>query len=298
MARSTSTNYQPVFIGIAVHLLLAQGIHAAGDDCVPIKTLFEQQIVEENLSGENIGGYDKPGALDLWRENPLRVGSLDGDLVGTSSGRCTLLNGVEDFMCTGMIKISEKDSITYTGLSPNSDEGCKYAITGGTGCYEEAQGSLFTAYRGEDSFLHMYEPGTSNGCVPIEHLVGGGLKETNVINHWAENPLTNLLGDQIGKSYGFCNSYPDSSRQFCIGEWVLDGSGDIITFSGYPPSKTEEGVLAVTGGTGCYAGVGATLSLTVADDDENSFSYGIKSTNEGLPLKTKMKELEVQQLTW
>ena len=184
-------------------------------------------------------------------------------------------------------------------LSPNSDESCKLAITGGTGCYEKAQGTLFIAYRGEDSFLHMYEPGSSSDeCVPLNQLVGDGLSEVNEVNHWAGNVLINSKGEQVAKSYGYCNSLPDSSRQFCIGEWVLEGSGDIITFSGHPLNKTEEGVLAVSGGTGCYAGASATLSLKVDAGDYNLFSYGIKNTGEDLPLKMKMKELEGQQMTW
>ena len=86
-----------------------------GGDCVPIKTLFDQQLVEENLTGQNIGGYGATGALDLWNGNPLHVGDLDGEVVGMSGGKCTLLSGVEEFICTGKIKLSDKDSITFTG---------------------------------------------------------------------------------------------------------------------------------------------------------------------------------------
>ena len=116
LSMSRSINYRTIVAGIAIRLLpKSQGIHATEGNFVPIETLFGQQIVEENLNGGNIGGYETTGALDFCKDNPLRVGSLDGALIGTRTVNCTLLSGAEVFMCAGMIKISEEDSITFTG---------------------------------------------------------------------------------------------------------------------------------------------------------------------------------------
>ena len=137
----------------------------------------------------------------------------------------------------------------HSRLSPNNNDRGTVAITGGTGCYEGASGTFYMTAQGEDysSYLYEYLMGTVNSdCVPIDKIVGDGLKETTDGSEtvgdydtpgskdlWASNTLTNSDGELRGKSYGDCTLLPNATTWMCIGAWALDESVDtIITFAG------------------------------------------------------------------
>jgi len=109
---NTTTRRQ--LYAIAPTLLLSQ---ATAQDCIPIDALLGQGVFEVNLNVTNIDGYNTTGALEIWSDNPLRAQSLDGEVIGKNSGKCTLLPRAEQFLCYGMMKISENDTITYTGYA-------------------------------------------------------------------------------------------------------------------------------------------------------------------------------------
>ena len=110
------SNRQSSSFVAAILLCLARSINAveADGDCVPIYDLFgEKGVYEINVNGTNIG--NATGALDLWSDNPLRAGSIDGEIIGKISGRCTLLPGELFYLCNGIMKFAGNDTITYTG---------------------------------------------------------------------------------------------------------------------------------------------------------------------------------------
>mmetsp|Transcript_25367 Transcript_25367/g.51619 ORF Transcript_25367/g.51619 Transcript_25367/m.51619 type:complete len:521 (-) Transcript_25367:661-2223(-) len=248
---------------------------------------FAQSAYEVNVNATTIGGLNVTGAVYAWSENPLRVGSVDGAAIGKSTGKCTLLPGEQMWMCSGIFKISNQDTITTMGLSPNNQERGSLAVTGGTGCYQNANGTIYITSQGEtsESFLLEYQASNADEACSIQDLVGEGLSEANVGGKtigdyetvgskdlWAGNILTDSSGAQIGLSYGDCTLLPGVAAFMCIGEWALD-SGDIVTYAGYSPNSMNPGHIAVTGGTGCYAGASGTLLLKAANEEYSSYDW-------------------------
>ncbi len=137
-------------------------------------------------------------------------------------------------------------AIVSERLSPNNVDRGSLAVTGGTGCYQNANGTIFITSQGEtsESFLLEYQPSNADESCSVQDLVGGGLSEANVGGStigdyetagskdlWAANILTNSSGVQVGLSYGDCTLLPGVASFMCIGEWALD-SGDIVTYAG------------------------------------------------------------------
>lgn len=103
--------------GIVVALLLrrSNGVGHELEDCKSIPELFANALVEENSNSALMGDFNSTGSWDLWSNNPLHEGSIDGPQIGSGSGKCSLLPGAENWMCVGVLKLSEKDTITYAG---------------------------------------------------------------------------------------------------------------------------------------------------------------------------------------
>ena len=262
------------------------------------------QRAADVINQENIGGFDSAGALDIFSDNPLHKESLDGEQVGTVSGRCTLLpNNNTEWFCHGTFKfVNGGDTISFAGLSPNSYDPGRVAITGGTGCYEGASGTLLMtplAIVDEyDAYQWELESTTADGSTcdptPLSQLFGGGLVETvtggeivgdfetmGSLDLWSGNPITSSDGTQVGTSGGVCTLLPGALAWHCIGQIFINGSNDSITYSGYSPNSLDTGTLAITGGTGCYEGAGGTLLLTAEDESYATYLWGFSEvTNE------------------
>jgi len=116
--------------------------------CHPLSHIFNQPIFEININNELIAadGTDgtgiKTGDLNLWSNNTLALGAMNGDLVGTSSGACILLPGSTEWQCVFELNFNSEGSISISGISNNSNEPRSLAITGGTRCFEGTAGTI------------------------------------------------------------------------------------------------------------------------------------------------------------
>jgi len=279
--------YLSIGFGSTIFSLLANAAEST-EECVPLETVFAQGLIEDNINGITIGGYNTTGALDIWSDNPVTEGSLEGGTKGMSSGRCSLLPGAMYWMCYGVLKLMGGDTITYVGISPNGLGKGKLTVIGGSGCYEEATGALFLTAQDEDytSYLWEYDADSGGGesCVALDELVGDGLKEMSTGSElvgdgttpgsfylW-NNTLINSNNDPIGQSFGECTLLPGAETWVCLGQFVLDSGDTIATVGRFP--KSGLGTLVVPGGTGCYSG--ASTTLTIAPTSEAYESYDIK----------------------
>jgi len=117
--------------------------------CTPLSTILNQPIIERNNNNEVIAadGTDgtglKTGDLNLWSNNTLVLGNVNGNVVGTSSGACILLPGSKEWQCVFELNFSGNGGgISIAGISNNSNEPKSLAITGGTRCFEGATGTI------------------------------------------------------------------------------------------------------------------------------------------------------------
>ena len=106
---------------------------AAGTTVRVYSTNTEQRYVD-------VGG-DGPGLGDMFvfRSNLAR----DGHRVGHTGVVCTFTSvRHQETQCLGSAKLSGKGEITIQGLNAGQRKQFSFAITGGTGDYEGAQGTL------------------------------------------------------------------------------------------------------------------------------------------------------------
>lgn len=82
--------------------------------CLDLDELFgDDGLGEANVGTETIGNYETPGSMDLWTKNPI-VDS-NNTQIGFSDGVCTLLPGIEMWMCVGQLTFDSGDILTFEG---------------------------------------------------------------------------------------------------------------------------------------------------------------------------------------
>ena len=243
---------------------------------------------------------------------------MGGAIFGTSSGRCIQLGQDErdDFLCHVIFKIDDpfnKSTVTLSGLVPHWWTGMfgKFAVTGGTGCYEGAYGSLLVIPlfpSDEDGFLHLaldgllpttdqekcdssvfrrglfeWRSATDNTFIADSETLPGSIET------WSEYGLSNDDGELVGFLGGECILLPTATHWFCSGQIdELNKYVDTMTFSGYiPNSYYGTGIFSITGGTGCFEGASGTLSrapqMIERDGDRIGYKWELETTEGKCP---------------
>jgi len=289
--------------------------------CTPLGDRFWGGLTENNTNSEAVAadgrfaGFNKTADQRLWSENDLSSNDA-ADIIGKSSGFCTLLPSNPNsfhpvFQCAMTWTFDDMgDSIYLSGLSRNHpDRSSVVAITGGTGCYENAAGSVLMTGVGANFESYEYEllepPPEAAACVPLEDVFAApGLLEVN--DHWEGvtadggeayfnktadmdlsfgNPLYqgNSSGQPVGLSYGFRTLLPGIAVFQCSTTLTIDESNDgRVTLAGLSPNSNETGILVVTGGTGCYEGATGAVEFTAQGQGDvvDSYLYVWKNTTE------------------
>ena len=135
-------------IKVLVSIFLVNGICGALA-CRPLSEVFAQPLIEDNINGATISASGGEGTgldvgdLDLWAENPVNEADIDGTTIGSSSGSCTLLPGSMKWNCLMELTFeNDEGTIVISGTSMNNNDPSFVAITGGTGCFEGASGTI------------------------------------------------------------------------------------------------------------------------------------------------------------
>jgi hypothetical protein len=132
---------------VSLWILLLLGIPVDSACSTPLDDIFNGDIYDDNANGEILaidgtpGDANRAGDVDIWADNDLHSGDIDGDVIGTSSGACTLLPTLQVWMCQFQLDL-EDGSLIVSGLSANSLDTKQVTITGGTGCYEGIGGTI------------------------------------------------------------------------------------------------------------------------------------------------------------
>ena len=106
--------------------------------CLPLKDRFNGgPIFEEDTKDDTLPTSDQlqVGTVSIWANETLRMGSIDGEPIGSSYGICTLLPKGKEQYCMGTLVFDDTgDSITYAGGVANDyNKRGTILITGGTG---------------------------------------------------------------------------------------------------------------------------------------------------------------------
>jgi hypothetical protein len=265
--------------------------------CTSLEDRFNgSSLYEANIVHETVGDPETTGSLDIWYSNPTYVGSIDGEEIASASGVCTLLNNSTAFQCTGvLVFLDTGDTITYVGEAPGYLLTGNNVITGGTGCYEGSHGTIrmkpLQINEPYDYFQWDYDPEVINStCKTLDAIFGGGVlfeeaaddeitaddgnltassasQPAGEIGTWWNYPMKrgSIDGEVIGSTMGLCVFLPESSHMNCILQIIFDGYGTISVEGIYPVGLNTPGELAITGGTGCFEGIGGTISQTALE---------------------------------
>ncbi|KAL3921501.1 MAG: hypothetical protein SGILL_002717 [Bacillariaceae sp.] len=205
-------------------------------------------------------------------------------------GSCRLLPETTAFICVAELTFHDTNStVTVAGLSPNSLETGSLGITGGTGCYEGASGSVtltaqsvveeYDSYRWElipspnaeelltckslhDRFI---DGPLFDDNVNAENI--GGYENAGSADLWYDNSVNigSISGTEVAKSSGVCTLLPEAIEFECVGAIQFLDTGDYLFYAGISPNSFLPGEVLVTGGTGCYEGIRGKLALTALD---------------------------------
>ncbi|KAL7533560.1 hypothetical protein ACHAWF_004543 [Thalassiosira exigua] len=255
--------------------------------------------------------YSTPGDQDLWGANPLSRDMGEGaDVVGFSSGVCNLLppDGTAS-QCLAVFTFQQEQGsppdtlVLSSAWSNDATTPGEMIIVGGTGCYENVEGTI-SAIATDDTWAYFhYQLVEDNGFVEIDgRLVSETcpitlydmfghtepptlyemLNDQNKIalwsgstptvadrNLWSGNTLKQQGGDDVGTASGVCTRISDGT---CFGTETFQFQYGNVT-STVISNNNSIIPFKIIGGSGCFHGEKGTMTVSYIPETKGPEAY-------------------------